>query len=109
MFKWISGRQGGGYDKLPIFVSKWLKCDFYLLRFPVGSEVKPHKDVVFSGKHYRLNLTVRKASDGGEFVCEPSNRLTNKRFQFFRPDLHTHSLTKVEGNDMYMLSFGFVR
>ena len=108
MFKWISGRQGGGYDKLPLLVSKLLKCDLYVLKFPEGSEVRPHVDKVSSGKHFRLNLTIRKAKVGGEFVCG-ENIFANKRLQFFRPDLHEHSLTKVEKGDMYMISFGFVR
>ena len=46
-----------------------IKFDTYLLKSPEGSEVKPHKDKVLSGKHYRLNLILKRAEQGGEFIC----------------------------------------
>ncbi len=41
LFKWDKGRQNSGYWKMPLAYSKWLKFDFYLIKFPEGSEIKP--------------------------------------------------------------------
>lgn len=104
--QWEKGRQEGGYDKMMLLQSQLLRCDLYILRFPPGSEIKPHRDPVDGREHYRANLTVWPAPKGGAFVCE--NPLYQSRyFNFFRPDISTHSMTRVEGGSQYILSFGW--
>lgn len=88
--------------------SHWpLPFDVYLLRFREGAEIPPHTDKVESGKHFRLNLIIKQAKSGGEFVCkEPLYE--NAFIKYFRSDLCEHSVTKVEQGNRYVLSIGWV-
>ncbi len=109
LFRWEIGRQRSGYDKMLLLGSKWLlKFDVYLLRFKEGSEIKPHKDTVEIGKHYRLNIVIKHAKKGGEFICERPIFQSN-RIKFFRPDVCEHSVTKVVSGNRYLLSIGWVK
>lgn len=108
LFKWEKGRQLSGYDKMLLLGSKWLvKFDVYLLRFNEGSEIKPHKDTVKTGRHYRLNIILKKANKGGDFVCK-NPIFQNSRLKLFRPDTCEHSVTKVVQGTRYLLSIGWV-
>lgn len=108
LFRWEKGRQLSGYDKMLLLGSKWfIKFDVYLLRFKEGSEIKPHTDKVDNGKHYRLNIVLKQALEGGEFIC--SNPIyQSSRIKFFRPDTCEHSVTKVIRGNRYLLSIGWV-
>lgn len=71
--RWQKGRQASGYDKMLLATARlpfaWLQgFDVYVLRFPVGSHIPAHKDVVDSGKHYRLNIILFPARQGGVFA-----------------------------------------
>ena len=109
MFKWIKGRQNSGYDKLKIFVSKTLKADCYILRFNEGSYIKPHKDDVDDKyEHHRLNIILKNAKIGGEFICE--NVIYKNWFMnYFRPDIETHSVTEITKGCRYILSIGWLK
>ena len=108
--KWQPGRQGTGYFKLPIIVSKRLGFDVYVLKYPPDSWIDYHTDPVPGKKHYRLNVILKQA-DGGEFVkmqdgkfrCQPG------RVHFFRPDIEAHAVCLVEEGTRYVLSIGWVR
>lgn len=108
LFRWERGRQQSGYDKMLLCGAIWpIKFDTYLIRFPKGSEIAPHTDVVQSGKHYRLNIVLKKAKVGGEFIC--SNPIfETKRIKLFRPDVSEHQVTKVEEGNRYIFSVGWV-
>lgn len=107
--RWQRGRQNSGYDKMLLLQSVWpLPFDAYLLRFPAGSEVKPHTDPVSEGQHYRLNVVVKKARDGGEFICATPIFETS-RIKFFRPDACEHSVSRVIEGSRYVFSLGWVR
>ncbi len=109
LFRWQKGRQQSGYEKMLLAGAKWpLKFDLYLLKFPEGCEVPPHTDVVASGKHFRLNIVLKQAKSGGEFVCK-SPIFCSKRIKFFRPDLCEHSVTRVVAGNRYLLSIGWVK
>eukprot|EP00746_Dinoflagellata_sp_MGD_P140514 gnl/MRDRNA2_/MRDRNA2_73745_c0_seq2.p1 gnl/MRDRNA2_/MRDRNA2_73745_c0~~gnl/MRDRNA2_/MRDRNA2_73745_c0_seq2.p1 ORF type:complete len:113 (-),score=14.18 gnl/MRDRNA2_/MRDRNA2_73745_c0_seq2:61-399(-) len=109
LFRWQQGRQLSGYDKMLLLrCSSWLKFDMYLLRFPQGSEIKPHQDKVDKGHHYRLNVILKEAQAGGEFICSKPIFET-PRIKFFRPDECEHSVTKVTKGARYVLSVGWVR
>ena len=105
---WQQGRQGTGYNKIRLFESRRLMCDCYLLYYPEGSEIPLHTDAVQAGKHYRLNLMLKKAKKGGEFICE-SPIFKGWRVFLFRPDVSPHSVTKIESGYRVMLSVGWVR
>ncbi|QTH64271.1 2OG-Fe(II) oxygenase [Psychrosphaera ytuae] len=108
LFKWEKGRQLSGYDKMFILGSKWfLLFDVYLLRFREGSEIKPHTDKIEKGNHYRLNIVLKPAKEGGEFICDNSI-YESKRIKLFRPDACQHSVTKVIRGNRYLLSIGWV-
>lgn len=104
--KWLEGRQKSGYEKLPLISGSWF--DSYILRFREGTEIKPHVDPVQEKKHYRLNIVIWKAKEGGEFVCRDPIFET-ARIKLFRPDISEHSVTKVTKGIRYVLSIGWVR
>lgn len=103
--RWRSGRQNSGYYKMLLF-SFW-RFDCYLLKFTEGSSIKSHVDPVPGYKHYRLNILLKNAEDGGDFVCDSPLILNTKRVKFFRSDLVLHSVTKIVKGSRYVLSFGF--
>jgi hypothetical protein len=106
-FKWENGRQDSGYAKMLIATSKFpIPWDFYILKYPIGSEIKEHVDPVSDRNHYRLNIIIKKPEKGGIFFAEKS--IINKsRIKFFRPDLYKHSLTRIEKGTRYVLSIGW--
>ena len=109
LFRWQRGRQESGYDKMLLCGLLWpIKFDCYLIKFPSGSEIKPHIDSVKMGRHFRLNIVLKKAKQGGEFVCEQAI-INNPRIKLFRPDLHQHSVTKIEQGSRYVLSIGWIK
>jgi hypothetical protein len=81
--------------------------DAYVLRYPQGSEIPPHTDPVAAGRHYRLNIVVWRAREGGEFVC--AGALWQRgRVALFRPDRSEHAVTRVVAGRRYVLSVGWV-
>ncbi|MFJ2988200.1 2OG-Fe(II) oxygenase [Collimonas sp. NPDC087041] len=107
-FKWQKGRQDSGYDKMLLLTAPWpLPFDSYLIRYPIGAEIPPHTDAVKQGKHYRLNIVVKRSPRGGEFVCS-APIISTSRIKFFRPDQCEHSVTRVEGGSRYVLSIGWI-
>ncbi|MBO9664546.1 hypothetical protein [Dokdonella sp.] len=82
--------------------------DVYVLRFRTGSEIAPHTDPVSIGRHFRCNIVLRCAKEGGEFVCA-NPIFATKRIKLFRPDACEHSVTRVVRGTRYVLSIGWVR
>ena len=109
LLRWQRGRQDSGYDKMLLCGAYWpIKFDTYLIKFPVGSEIKPHTDKVNSGKHFRLNIVLKRAQLGGEFICE-NTLFQSKRIKLFRPDITEHAVTKIEKGNRYILSIGWIK
>lgn len=109
MFKWVKGRLNGGYDKLLITTLRWpIPFDLYLLRFPEGSEIKEHVDPVDGKRHYRLNIIIKKAKEGG-LATNREPIYENRRIKLFRPDISPHAVSKVLSGTRYVLSLGWVR
>lgn len=109
LFRWQSGRQQTGYDKMLLAGGYWpVPFDLYLLRFNEGSELPPHVDVVTKGEHYRLNIVLKAAKMGGEFVCN-SPIFANARIKYFRSDISEHAVTKVLAGRRYVLSLGWIK
>ena len=89
--------------------SRWpLSFDVYMLRFRQGSEIPPHTDPVAQGRHYRCNIVVKRAREGGDFVCSTPIFATS-RIKIFRPDACEHSVTRIVRGSRYVLSIGWVR
>lgn len=108
LFHWKLGRQKSGYSKMLLCRTTWpIKFDTCLLKFPKGSKISPHKDPVESGKHYRLNIILKKAIEGGEFNCKDPIFET-KRIKLFRPDRSEHQVSKIIRGNRYLLSIGWV-
>ena len=105
LFKWQRGRQEGGYRVLPFLIQK--RFDLYLIDYPVGAYIPPHRDPNPNGKHYRLNITLLKG-EGGKFRCRRSI-YSSERVQFFRPDENTHYVTPVTKGRRLVLSLGWIR
>jgi hypothetical protein len=108
-FRWQSGRQGSGYDKMLLLTGRWpLPFDSYLIRYQEGSSIPPHTDPVQQGRHYRLNVILKSPKSGGAFVCA-TPIYSSARIKLFRPDECEHSVTQVQGGSRYVLSIGWVR
>lgn len=107
---WQPGRQGGTYEKLTLFAGRtWLPCDLYLIRYRVGDFVTTHVDPIERGRHYRLNIELRRAGCGGYFYAYPRDAIVFWRWRVivFRPDLATHAVTQVKRGTRLVLSFGW--
>lgn len=106
IFKWEDGRQyNGGYKKLSILNFKFF--DMYLLKFPEGSSVPKHRDPVPNKKHFRMNIILKHAKEGGIFHC--SNYIINlPRLKLFRPDKYRHRVEEVKSGTRCVLSIGWV-
>lgn len=84
LWRWEHGRQGTGYQKMLLIACPWpLAFDLYLLKYPVGTKIPPHRDPVKGRRHYRLNIEL-VPSETPVFVCE-NCILRGKRFAFFSP------------------------
>ncbi|AUG88388.1 hypothetical protein PQC39_gp024 [Vibrio phage Vp_R1] len=105
--KFEDGRQSGGYKKLTLFYSKLLKADAYLLYYPEGSSIPPHIDNIESGKHYRLNIEIKRAEAGGIFYSEDTV-FDIGRVVLFRPDINLHRVSRINKGSRLVLSFGKV-
>lgn len=102
------GRQKSGYDVLLLITNSFLfQFDCYIIRYREGSHVPPHRDPNPAGKHYRLNIVIKRARKGGEFQCDQTIFQSN-RIKLFRPDLYKHSVSKVEEGSRYVLSIGWL-
>lgn len=109
MFKWESGRSGGGYEKLTLFDCRWpMRWDMHLLRLKEGSCVHAHRDPVPEGfNHWRCNIVLYKADEGGDFECEDA-LISLARLKVFRPDRNTHCVTEVRRGTRVCLSIGWL-
>ena len=107
--RWQTGRQQSGYQKRLLIRCRWLfKFDIYLLKFPFGSEIASHTDEVIGGRHFRLNLILKHAQKGGEFICS-KGILNCSRLKLFRPNITPHGVSKVLLGTRLVLSIGWVR
>lgn len=107
VLRWKAGRQGTGYEKCLLLTGYWPRpFDCYLLRYRKGQGIPPHTDPVSNGRHFRLNIVLRKGR-GGEFQCE-APLFASSRVFLFRSDLSTHAVSPVESGTRYVLSIGWI-
>ncbi len=98
--KWERGRQGTGYFKLDL--ARGRRWDLYLLRYPPGSRVPPHRDPVPGKEHWRANLLL-----WGEDTFEGRAIFRLPRLVVFRPDITEHEVRAVSRLRL-VLSMGWV-
>jgi hypothetical protein len=84
-----------------------LPFDCFLLRYETGAEVLPHRDPAKAGRHYRLNVVLKRPRRGGEFVCSEV-MVDWARLKLFRPDVCEHAVTRIQEGSRYVLSIGWV-
>lgn len=108
MFTWEKGRQNTGYEKLKIF--QFLNMDCYLLRYKEGDHIPWHTDPVPNRKHYRFNVTLKNAIEGGELLLKPPGRFCilepHTRFVLFRSDIVEHCVSVIKRGTRVVLTFG---
>lgn len=105
---WVPGRQNTGYHKILLCEAKWpIPFDVYLLRYNVGGHVPEHIDPVDTGKHFRLNIILKQAEEGGDFIC-PDAIYTSKWINLFRPDEALHEVLEVKKGHRYLFSIGWI-
>ncbi len=106
--RWREGRQHSGYEKMLLAINPFLvPWDCYLLRYREGAEIGEHTDPVAGKRHYRVNVVLVEAREGGRFTCGDTI-YASRRVKFFRPDRSPHSVTRVERGTRYVLSIGWV-
>ena len=107
LWQWKTGRQGSGYEKFFLAGNPFIvPFDLYLLRFRQGTHVPSHTDQVDGKRHYRINIVLKKAAQGGEFICSDPIYCSD-RIKFFRPDQSEHSVTRIDSGTRYVLSLGW--
>jgi hypothetical protein len=107
--KWQAGRQNGSYKKIKLLESKLFAFDCYLLYYPVDSAISSHVDEVQLGNHYRLNIELKKAKEGGHFLLSGKPIFKFWRTVCFRPDKQFHSVSNIKKGYRLVLSIGWVR
>lgn len=107
-FRWQDGRQGTGYQRMLLLTASWpVPFDCYLLRYPTGSFIPQHVDPVEPGaQHFRLNVILKRARSGGNFVVKHC-LWANSRIKLFRPDQEPHEVLRVTQGERWVLSFGW--
>ncbi len=113
---WTAGRQGTGYDILPLrdvaafstLVARGLSklgtpfedyWDTYLIRYQDGSSIPPHTDAARHGRrHRRINAVLEQATSGGELYVDGAKiELAVGDAVLFFPDQEVHAVTVVSG------------
>lgn len=111
LWKWEKGRKATGYEKMLLVKSQRpIPFDCYLLKLPEGCEVPWHKDLSPQPgwNHYRINLVLKRALSGGDFLVKGGPVLNLPRLKVFRPDQTEHAVSKVVGGERLVLSIGFL-
>lgn len=103
-WRWNLGRQNTGYETFLFWIFSF--SDAYLLRYSEGTVIPPHTDPIKNKRHFRLNIVIWNAADGGKFHCD-NMIFESKRFKFFRPDLNIHSVDPIKHGTRLVLSLGF--
>lgn len=107
-FRWSAGRQGTGYQRMLILTAKWpVPFDLYLIKYPTGSWIPQHVDPVEPNfRHFRLNVILKRAQSGGQFVVKKCIWASN-RIKLFRPDTEPHEVLRVTQGSRWVLSLGW--
>jgi hypothetical protein len=112
---WIAGRQGTGYDKLPLdytsdhaLVARALArigapyenyWDVYVIRYLDGAHIPEHTDAAQHGRrHRRVNAVLAQPDAGGELhIDDILVELDVGDAVLFEPDREVHRVSPVVG------------
>ncbi|WP_218353139.1 2OG-Fe(II) oxygenase [Alteromonas lipotrueiana] len=86
----------------PLFSFKGVALN--LVTYPTGHQVLRHHDPMGSGRYYKLNIVIKKPEAGGEFSADKVIFSWLKRIYLFRPDLYSHSVSRIEKGQRKLLS-----
>ncbi|WP_158773581.1 2OG-Fe(II) oxygenase [Cobetia sp. L2A1] len=75
-----------------------------LVTYPQGHRVMRHNDPMGSGRYYKLNIVLKKPRQGGVFEADGTLFTLFDRIVLFRPDLHEHSVSRIEQGKRVLLS-----
>ncbi len=75
-----------------------------LVTYPQGHKVLRHHDPMGSGRYYKLNVVLQKPQRGGQFHADKLIFSVFNRVFLFRPDLYSHSVTRIEQGQRKLLS-----
>ncbi len=99
---WQQGRQGGNYYKKSITIFK--RLDLHILKIDPQTFVPIHRDLVESGRHRRINITI--LGGGILFIRRKSWGYTKRNIVGFEPGAVDHAFQN--GNrTTYQISIGW--
>ncbi|MCO7231487.1 MULTISPECIES: hypothetical protein [unclassified Cobetia] len=75
-----------------------------LVTYPEGHSVMRHNDPMGSGSYYKLNVILKQPPLGGVFETDDTIFNLFDRVILFRPDLHEHSVSRIERGKRVLLS-----
>lgn len=104
LFRWGNDKFDTGYRIFTIFYNRWF--DVYLFDYPTGSLIPKHKDPGKRGAHYRLNVEICKAVEGGVFSCKGPHLRIFERVYLFRADRYYHRVSRVDNGRRLVFSVG---
>lgn len=104
--RWILGRQNSGYWKFKIFDNHYF--DTWLVKYPTGSSIPQHVDVIEGHTHTRVNIILQKPISGGVFKCDNVKTLFD-RIHIFRSDINKHSVSTITDGVRIVISIGIFR
>jgi hypothetical protein len=77
-----------------------------VFHYKQGSYIPKHKDPSGGRRIYRLNIELKKADLGGDFICNKMIWSWRDRIYLFRADTSYHYVTPIEKGSRWLLSFG---
>lgn len=86
-----------------IFSSRVFSINY--VTYPTNHSVRGHIDPVQQGRYYKLNFVLRTPRAGGVFSCAHCIINLWDRIYLFRPDMHAHSVSRIESGKRVLLSF----
>lgn len=114
-WEWHDGARRSGYQKLLLaYASRPWMWELLLLRYTPGVGLPPHTDRLPVGKlsnwrHYRLNIVVKRAKQGGEFVMHEGRPIFKCwRVYLFRADQYLHEVKPIIEGTRYVLNLGVI-
>ena len=119
LFRWSKGRADTGYWILPLMLSDKLMADAYLLKYPTGAYIPPHKDPAPDGfVHFRVNIVLPIPHTGGRFITDnplanaeesPNLNIGIVKVFWFESSEVEHEVRRVYSGTRWVISFGWLK
>ena len=79
-----------------------------LVTYPEGHQVLRHNDPMGGGRYFKFNIVLKQPAQGGIFAADSVIFNWFNRVILFRPDLHSHSVSRIEQGQRKLLSMAFL-